>query len=51
MAGKAGMHVQHPRRKPSQGSPQREKRILPMHDKKELKKGTVNGIKKRLGLK
>ncbi len=25
--------------------------VLPMHGKKELKKGTVNGIKRRLGLK
>ena len=25
--------------------------VLPIHDKKEMKTGTVKGIKKRLGLK
>jgi mRNA interferase HicA len=29
----------------------RERTILPMHPKRELKTGTVAGIKKRLGLK
>src|ERR1039458_4801276 len=43
MARKARMHVQHPRRKPSQGSPQREKR----HPSDARQEGAEEGHGKR----
>jgi hypothetical protein len=51
MAREARMHVRDPERSHLKVYLGGKQTVLPMHPKKELKTGTVEGIKKRLGLK